>query len=261
MRIILCLFVIIFMINGCSKKEDQILLQQQEIAIVQPRIETSSAIIDSSVVVTANLRFDGVKIYYTNDGSEPTDKSNEYLKPLIINKEGIYKFRAFHEAWKPSETVKLKLYDKGIVPKNIVWHSNINDKYNGMGNSTLINQEKASLDYRNPQWFGFDTVAVAEVFFNRKIFIKDIRIGFLVDTQSWIFPPSSVKVYVDKDTMTMLLTELEQATARKIQDLYISIGKELSSVRIEVHNLRELPDWHEGKGNKAWLFMDEWIFN
>ena len=41
----------------------------------------------------------------------------------------------------------------------------------------------------------------------------------------------------------------------------IPIDREVSTLDITVKNLEQIPDWHDGKGNKAWLFMDEWIFN
>ena len=41
----------------------------------------------------------------------------------------------------------------------------------------------------------------------------------------------------------------------------IPIDQEVSTLDITVKNLGQIPDWHDGKGYKAWLFMDEWIFN
>ena len=46
-----------------------------------------------------------------------------------------------------------------------------------------------------------------------------------------------------------------------MKNINIKINKEVNSLRIEMTNLERIPDWHEGVGNKAWLFMDEWIFN
>ena len=37
----------------------------------------------------------GVDIYYTLDGSEPTNASNLYTKPFVINKSEVVKARAF----------------------------------------------------------------------------------------------------------------------------------------------------------------------
>ena len=46
-----------------------------------------------------------------------------------------------------------------------------------------------------------------------------------------------------------------------LEDVTISINKEVNSITVAVNNTQQLPEWHPGKGLKAWLFMDEWIFN
>ncbi len=261
MRILLGLLVVLLVGMGCSRKTESSLLQEGEIALTQPRISSTSSVIDSSVIVSAGLRFDDVEIFYTNNGAEPTTKSIKYNEPFELNNEGTYKFKAFHPLWKPSEVSVLKLYKKGIVPSKINWFTNPNDLYIGMGLSTLINQEKASINFRNAQWVGFDSMAVAEVHFEKKTFIETISIGYLIDTQSWIFPPSSVIVYSNEtDTLEVKVPSLKQMGPRELRDLQVKIGKELSSIRIKVMNVTKIPGWHDGKGNKAWLFMDEWIF-
>jgi len=261
MRFFLVSLVVLFVGIGCSQKNKTTPLQENEIALTQPRVSSTSSIIDSSVVVSAELRMDDVNIFYTNDGTEPSMESTKYSRSFEVENEGIYAFKAFHSLWRPSEITVLKLYEKGIVPDDIKWISGSSDSYKGIGSSTLINQEKASLNFRNAQWVGFDSVAVAEVHFKKKTFIETISIGYLIDTQSWIFPPSSVKVYWNEtDTLEIKVPSLQQLEPRELKDLQIQVGKELSSIRIEVMNVTEIPDWHDGKGNKAWLFMDEWIF-
>ncbi|MCK5105345.1 MAG: chitobiase/beta-hexosaminidase C-terminal domain-containing protein, partial [Cyclobacteriaceae bacterium] len=49
------------------------------------------------------------KIYYTTDGSEPTEKSSIYQKPITIHKTTLVRFVAFKEGILPSVPVSIKM--------------------------------------------------------------------------------------------------------------------------------------------------------
>jgi hypothetical protein len=103
-------------------------------------------------------------------------------------------------------------------------------------------------------------------FFNEKTFIKSVDIGFLSDVQSWIFPPASITIIPNgssklEDKISVQLTELEGPRLTEMKNLNIIINKEINSLRLEIANIGSIPDWHDSAGSKAWLFMDEWIFN
>jgi len=225
-------------------------------------VNASNTIIDSLVSVTAELRMKGVEIYYTVDGIDPSLSSQKYKSTLDIKRAGIYKFRAFHSNWKSSEVSELKLYKKGISPIKINWQTNASNSYPGLGESTLINNKKGALNFRDKEWIGFDTIARAQVDFDKNIFIKRLTIGYLIDTKSWIFPPESVSVIInEKDTICIKVPKLKNTELLALNDVSIPIEKKAESIKIIVNNTKELPEWHSGKGLKAWLFMDEWIFN
>jgi len=261
------ILVLVILINlNCKKNKTNKFLQQEDISLVQPRIEVSNTIIDSVVSLYAKSGIKGTDIYFTSDGSEPASSSFKYDKPIMVSKSGTYKFKSFNAEWKSSETTSITFFKKGHQPKNIVWNSKQNEKYNGKGPFTLINQKKAALPFSNSEWVGFDSIVNAEVFFNEKTFIKSMDIGFLSDVQSWIFPPTSITIFPNKsnkieDKISFQLDELEKPELTEMKNINIEINKEVTSLRLEITNLQSIPTWHEGSGNKAWLFMDEWIFN
>lgn len=57
------------------------------------------------------------------------------------------------------------------------------------------------------------------------------------------------------------MDKLEKPDLTEMKNINLEINKEVTSLRLEITNLQSIPEWHEGSGNKAWLFMDEWIFN
>lgn len=259
MKLILILFCLLFLLN-CSNKDN--FLQQHEISLEQPRLKATNTIIDSSVFVSAELRMSGIDITYTTDGSEPKASSKKYNTDLKLNKAGVYKFKAFHENYMSSDISEIKLYRKGFIPYEINWQTEANNNYSGKGKTTVLNNQKGTLNFRDEQWFGFDTIAQAEVHFKNKIFIKSLTIGYLVDTKSWIFPPESVSLIYNKtDTLKVKISKVNTSERLLLDDVFIPINREIKSITVKVNNTKQIPDWHPGKRLKAWLFMDEWIFN
>ena len=176
-------------------------------------------------------------------------------------KTGIYKFKAYHADWKPSRVSSVKLYKAGTLPDAFEWNVNPSDSYPDEDLTSLINLKKGTRNFRDVEWTGFDTIAKASVVFKKKTFINSLTIGYLIDTESWIFPPKEVTIYLNvKDTIKVSTTELSEGDLVKIDDVHIPIETEVSSMTILISNSK-LPEWHPGKGSNAWLFMDEWIFN
>ena len=259
--ILICLLII-----SCKRSGTQNYLQKGEVQLVQPKIIASNTVIDSTETITALRDLKGLEIYYTTDGEEPTEKSQKYLSPFSIEEAGVVKFRAFHPEFKSSESTTLKFYKKGHSATKIKWHSKKNDKYNGHGPTTLINNKKGPLEFSNPEWQGFDSIASASVYFKNKIELSSLDIGYLVDTNSWIFPPSEIVIslYKEDNSISKITKKIDSPTeplSRSSESVEIPINLIVNSITIEVKNSDPIPDWHEGAGSKGWLFMDEWIFN
>jgi len=214
MRLAIVFFA--FLLIGCASEKKETYVQEQEIRLAQPRIITTSTIIDSSVLVTADFHLKNTKIFYTDDGTDPTEQSFFYKKPFSVRKEGIYKFKVFHQDWKSSEITSVKLYEKGHIPSKIDWQTNAHATYPDEGLLTSINQRKGALDFKNIEWIGFDSIAKATVHFKKEIFLKKLTIGYLIDTKSWIFPPSEITIYLNKkDSIHVVVAELKEKNVKR----------------------------------------------
>ena len=266
MKLKVIVYILAFILFNCKDKTKNLFLQQDQISIVQPRLLATNQLIDSVEYLTANLKLEGVKIYYTTNGETPTEQSIEYTKPIKITKPGNYKFRAYHPDWKESDISEKIFYKKGLDIDSIIWHTNANNHYKGVGPLTLNNNKKGALDFKDKQWLGFDTIAKASLKLKGLAQVKSFTIGYLSDPASWIFPPKNITVETSRDgihfnSKTIEIQQLDSISKTEVKSITIPVNENVEYVRIEVRNIDSIPQWHEGKGSKAWLFMDEWVFN
>ena len=261
MRGVLNLFIVCLIILGCKQDAPKTFLQKSTIALAQPRVTVNKTFIDSFVTIKAHLKVENVEIYYTENGNEPTLTSKKYKAPIQVSNPGIYKFKAFHKDWKPSDVTEIELFKKGIFAQTILWHTKASEKYSGQGAKTLINQTKASLNFTDKEWVGLDSVAVATVNFKEKTFLKSVTISYLNDVSSWIFPPELVVLFINDIKREIPISAPTEPVNKKNETVKIPIETEVKSLKIQIKNMQSIPEWHEGKGQNAWLFMDEFIFN
>lgn len=252
---------------GCKNEVNETdWLQSGSVQLTQPLISSSSRIIDSSVMLTAELRIPDVEIFYTNDGSEPSKESQKYSDAIQISKAGTYKFKAYHHNWKPSETSVLELVKKGLDIDSIYLHTSLTKSYPGNGDKTIIDHQKGKLNYNDKNWLGFDTIVKADLFFKEKTYVKSANLGYLVSTGAWIFPPEEVEIWSSENgnDFTELITHKLDTPSNNLgpesKSIVLSIDAEVRALRIILKNTEEIPEWHPAKGNAGWLFMDEWIF-
>lgn len=255
------------LVSACKEEKSHDMLQQNQIQLVQPRIMVSNRIIDSTVTLAADFMMADVKIVFTKDGTEPKEKSTSYTKPIIVSEPETFKFKAFHNEWKPSEIAEISLVKKGHDVDSVIWINNINQKYLGQGSRTLINHTKATNNFMNPQWMGFEETVSMVCLFEDKEYITSIDIGYLYNPGSWIFPPKEIAVSMSLNGIDFveisrhMLNEPVQSEDVVVETFAIPLNKEIKFLRLDIDNMTAIPEWHEGKGNKAWLFMDEIIFN
>ena len=86
-----------------AKKEDRPYSPEKKFRYAQsPKIDFSDILFLDSRMVTLSGTEPGAKIYYTLDGSEPTEKSTLYSGPITITKSTVLKTRSFVNGIFPS---------------------------------------------------------------------------------------------------------------------------------------------------------------
>ena len=257
----------LLIITACTKNNSVEFLKTSQVQLVQPTLELSNQLIDSFVVLRAELAYPNTEIRYTTDNSEPNQNSKLYTSKFKIDSPSTFKFKAFHSKLLTSETVVTSIKKKGLSIDKIEWISSASHQYNGSGENTLTNHEKGSLNFGDKQWLGFNSKAHGKVFFDKLTKIASVDIGYLSGPSSWIFPPRSIKISTSKDGKIFNQKEvveiepLNDFENASIKSIIIPVNEKVIAIELEIENESQIPSWHEGKGKKGWLFMDEWIFN
>jgi hexosaminidase len=88
--------------------------------------------------------------------------------------------------------------------------------------------------------------------------------GFLQDTDAWIFMPRSVTLLVSEDGTTFRHVNggkvvVPEGTPPTRKDMIFDLSPVVRTryVRIHVERYGKLPAWHPGASNEAWFFADE----
>lgn len=242
----------------------------QEYQLGKPIIQVKNGpFLKKKALVTIDFRLADSELRFTTDGTEPTTNSSLYKKPIAIKHSSTLKVKAFKSGFLPSELVATQFVKLGQKVKSIKVSPEPSKSYPGNGGSTLIDRSAGSLNFRDGNWLGYNTSPITvTIDLGKEKLIKEILVSTLTSSGSWIMPPTSIQSMFSADgvdfsySKTLTIDPLKaHASGGKV---YYSIKNESGKtrfVKLIIQSLEKLPDWHAGKGNAGWLFLDEIIVN
>ena len=205
-----------------------------------------------------------ITIYFTTDGSEPTNKSAKYNKPININESQTIKAIAYNEAEKKS-FVTTATFKKMAHVWSVKLNSNYEQMYEGGGALGLIDGIRGETNWRKGNWLGYQKKDM-DVTIDLKIptTISTVTVGFLQDTRAWIVAPKQMVVQVSSDGVSYKMVS-DTNNFLPIEDLNPQIKNVAATfaptkarfVRIKAIQYGKLPAWHESPGGDTHLFVDE----
>jgi hypothetical protein len=238
---------------------------QQQFQLAPPMLKYTSGFFSGSTSFEIIFNQPGAEVHYTLNGQEPTEFDPLYSQAVTINKKSVVKAKAFGKDFLPSETVTAHFIKDGKAIDKIHF-SKPNEHYANTKAEVLHDNIGGIVNYRSGTWVGYDNDTVKiNVELKKKEKIKSVLISLLQDENSWIFLPEQILVYYYNDKQKTYLPigkEVfvhdskgpKQCSIREIIPRKTIAAKKLL---INIFPLKKIPDWHGGKGNHGWLFIDE----
>jgi len=221
---------------------------------------------DKPYAIRLQTEVAGSLIYYTLDETAPGKKSFKYLNPIKIDRD--VKLKAI--AYKGNEPLEryagYTIASHKILNKPVTYKEQYSERYPASGFHSLNDGLRGSLNYNDGLWQGFNGNNMDVVFALGEDFtFKSVITTFLLDEVKWIFIPQVVNFYVSDDGQNFQkiagLTHKIPLDDPKVltNDFSIKLDRPMKTryLRVEAVNIGVCPDWHPGKGQKAWLFADE----
>ncbi len=213
----------------------------------------------------------GVVIRYSIDGSIPDSVSGfVYENPIDVKETVKLQAIACKGGWFCSKLLDVICFVEGYKPNQVTLLKPADKQYPGQGASSLTDGRKGFTDVlKEPSWLGFRENAF-EAKFNfgdSPPTIHKIVLSYADNLGGYIFPPSEVEVWGGNNSEELKLLTIiksEQPEAYRPQrmralDLTIDPSNFLN-YKIVAKPLSVLPQWHSGKGQKGWFFVDEIFF-
>lgn len=206
------------------------------------------------------------EIYYTtNDANSNLDDKEfiNYTKPFTIDlTTNVLAYTVKNE--QTSNTISATFFKK---PNN--YSINIKSKYNSQyhagGPEGLLDGILGTENWRKGDWQGYqsqDFEAVVDLQEMKNI--SEVSARFLQDQRSWILMPTKVEYYTSENNVNYtLFGSVENTLDPKISTNIILdfMSKQASTktryVKVIAKNYGKLPEWHQGFGSDAFIFIDE----
>jgi len=203
-------------------------------------------------------------IYYTIDGTEPNVQSKKYTSSFTCDSSTTIKAKAFLNN-QASTTTTAHLYKK---PNNwkITILSKYTKQYDAGGDDGLLDGQHGTTNWRSGSWQGYQGQDFNCIVDLGKIMpVKYINSSYLQDTRSWIIYPKKVEYQISEDGINYTTYgSIENGVAAddynlQMRTFYNSDAKMTNArfIKIKATNFGVLPDWHQGKGGDAFIFIDE----
>jgi hexosaminidase len=221
---------------------------------------------DGTVEVTLSTMGDA-PIYYTLDGTEPTEKSTRYNKPIKITENCVLQATAIRENVK-IRTFKKEFQFNKATGKKVTLATAPTEKYTFAGASILTDGLRGDFNYSTGYWLGFfDEPMDITIDLGESTPISSVKIGVMIQVGEYVFPPTKITVWTatgkNGEFVKQGETSIPLATADIKDGLteYSCQFKEVKADRVKVlvNTTSCIPDWHGARTEKGHLFVDEVI--
>lgn len=241
------------------------------IKLNKPLVENEEQVLLQPVALKLKHYVRGVTIRYTTDGTEPDSiASPVYKGDIMLNKNVTVKAKAFKPGWISSDVVEKTFYKAGFKIDSIRFVQPSADvPYKSIPATVLADAQKGDLNQGSGKWIGYRGYPMqAILYFDTLRTISSVTVSSLINIDGYVMPPQQMEVWAGNDLAHLrLLRKLNPEQPGKVVPAYLK-GYDLNFgpvkekyVKVVVVPVAKLPQWHRGKGDKGWIFVDEVFLN
>ena len=204
-------------------------------------------------------------IVFENDTDYSTIKITyiTYTKPFYIEASSMIQ-AYIKNANEQSQTISATFFKK---PNNytIDIKSTYNPQYHAGGNDGLLDGIFGNTNWRKGDWQGYqsqDFEAIVDLQQTKSI--SEIHSNYLQDQRSWILMPTKVEYYtsIDNINFTLVSTISNDVNPKQEENIikdfsYTTKPINARYLKVKAYNYGKLPEWHQGFGGDAFIFVDE----
>lgn len=239
------------------------------IELSPPILETTDGVFDNALTIKMKHPLNGAELRYTLDGTLPDSSTGLlYKAPFTIKSNAKLTARAFRKGWIGSMPIRGAFIKRGFKADEVELLAPPDAKYTGSG-KVLTDGDLGDLNFGGGKWLGYmNNSAIVQFNFNKQVTVQNAMINVLKLTGSYIFPPVALEVWGGTDIKQMKL--LGRMTppmplkneAGSLEPFQIDFpATTVSHIKVVAKPIATLPKWHEGKGQKGWVFLSEVLFN
>ncbi|WP_329806646.1 GH92 family glycosyl hydrolase [Flavobacterium facile] len=233
-----------------------------------PTIQAENIVFKDKMIVEIKSQNPTDKIFYWIKGINDATKDKVwvlYTKPLTIS-ETTEILAKINNDGKESNIVKSNFYKK---PNN--YSINIKSKYNSQyhagGPEALIDGILGTENWKKGEWHGYqsqDFEAIIDLQVEKTL--THFQANFLQDSRSWILMPTELEFLVSTDNINFTsvgslkindVNPKENETVIKNYEINLAKPQKARFVKVIAKNYGKLPEWHQGFGGDAFIFIDE----
>jgi hypothetical protein len=209
----------------------------------------------------------GCTVYYVVEEKNSRDDLSfvPYVNSFMIYKTSSVSAFCLCPDKRKSDVISATFFKK---PNNytIEIKSKYNPQYHAGGSDGLIDGIFGTTNWRKGDWQGYqsqDFEAIIDLQETKTI--SEIHSNYLQDQRSWILMPTKVDYYVSDDSINYTLVgTVENSLDPKekeniIRDFNLKLENPIKAkyIKVKAYNYGKLPEWHQGFGGDAFIFIDE----
>ena len=208
---------------------------------------------------------DNAPVHYTLDGTAPTLQSPLYAEPLRVDSTCRLRCAAFRSWGSTPEVTETFHFSKSTAcPVRLLQQPHPKQTYGGA--PLLTDGLKATdTNYASGRWIGFcgaDLEAVIDLGSAKNV--SSLALNCCVEKGYWIFDTREISVLGSADGKDFRELARESYPEQKETDANAISPHRLTFaptavryVKVKVASEHSIPSWHPGKGNPAFVFVDE----